>query len=125
MKRTLLPLLFAAALLSPSVQAHDAHGMPQWGGVVADAGEFQAELVIKAGQAKIYLSRHADMLPSQGASGKLTLLAGGKKQELVLQPVSDSALGAATTLKSAKGVKAVAIIEMPGQAPATLRYSLK
>jgi hypothetical protein len=124
MKRYFLPLLFAT-LLSPLAQAHDAHGMPQWGGVVADAGEFQAELVIKSGQAKIYLSRHADMLPSQGASGKLTLLAGGKKHELVLQPVSDSALGAATTLKSAKGVKAVAIIEMPGQAPATLRYSLK
>ena len=124
MKRAILPILLAAFLIQPAF-AHDAHGVPQWGGVVTDAGEFQAELVIKAGQAKIYLSRHADMLPSQGASGKLTLLAGGKKHELVLQPVSDSALGAATTLKSGKGVKAVAVIEMPGQAPATLRFVLK
>jgi hypothetical protein len=124
MKHTLC-LLALTAMLGQPVYAHDAHGVPQWGGVVADAGEFQAELVIKAGQAKVYLSRHADMLPSQGASGRLTLLAGGKKHELVLQPVSDSALGATTTLTSGKGVKAVAVLQLPGQSPATLRFVMK
>lgn len=124
MKPMLSILLLATSLAQP-VLAHDDHGKPRWGGVVADAGEFQAELVIRSGQAKIYLSRHADMLPSQGASGKLTLLAGGKKEELVLKPVSDSALGAATALKSGKGVKAVAVLQLPGQPLTTLRYSLK
>lgn len=123
--KPMLSALLLAACLAPPALAHDDHGKPRWGGVVADAGEFQAELVIKSGQAKIYLSHHADQLPSQGASGKLTLLAGGKKEELVLKPVSDSALGAATSLKSGKGVKAVAVIQLPGQPPATLRYSLK
>lgn len=128
MKHTLYPLLLVALLAQPVYQsalAHDAHGKPRWGGVVADAGEFQAELVIKAGQAKIYLTQHADQLPSQGAGGKLTLLAGGKKEELTLAPVSDSALGATTTLKTGTGVKAVAVIQLPGQAPATLRFVLK
>jgi hypothetical protein len=118
-------LILLAALLAQPVLAHDDHGKPQWGGVVADAGDFQAELVIKGGQAKIYLSLHTDMLPSQGASGKLTLLAGGKKEELVLQPVSDSALGAKTALASGKGAKAVAVIQLPGKAPATLRFAVK
>jgi len=33
------------------------------------------------------------LLPSQGGSGKLTLLAGDRKEELKLKPVFDSALG--------------------------------
>jgi len=123
--RPMLSALLLAAFLAQPALAHEDHGKPRWGGVVADAGEFQAELVIKAGQAKIYLTHHADMLPSQGASGKLTLLVGGRKEELVLKPVSDSALGAATTLKSGKGVKAVAVLQLPGRPVATLRYTLK
>ncbi|MFN3593321.1 MAG: hypothetical protein ACK4TK_01390 [Thiobacillaceae bacterium] len=121
----LIILHFLFVFLSLPAQAHDDHGKPRWGGVVADAGEFQAELVIKAGQAKLYLSDHADMLPSQGGSGRLTLLAGGQKEELELKPVSDSALGAATTLKTARGVKAVAVIRLPGRPPAILRFTLK
>jgi hypothetical protein len=117
--------LFLSLFLSLPLQAHDDHGKPRWGGVVADAGEFQAELVLRGGQVKLYLSDHAAMLPSQGGSGKLTLLAGGRKEEIELKPVSDSALGGMTTLKSAKGVKAVAVIHLPGRPPATLRFAFK
>jgi hypothetical protein len=124
MKRHLLPLLLATLLAQP-VMAHDDHGKPQWGGVVGDAGDFQVEMVVKGNQIKLYLSHHADQMPSQGASGKLTLLAGGKKEELVLQPVSDSALGAQTTLKAGRDTKAIAVIQIPGQQPAILRFSLK
>lgn len=118
------PLLIATLLGQPAL-AHDDHGKPRWGGVVADAGEFQAELVIQNGQVKIYLSDHAAMLPAQGASGKLTLLVGGKKEELALAQVSDSALGAATGIRSARGAKAVAIIRLPGREPATLRFAFR
>ena len=124
MKRALFPLLLAALLAQPAL-AHDAHGKPRWGGVVADTEIFQAELVIKDGQAKIYLSLHADMLPAQGASGKLTLLGGGKKEELELKQVADSALGAATSIKSGKGVKAVAVITMPGKGTGNMRFTIK
>jgi len=124
MKRALFPLLLAALLAQPAL-AHDAHGKPRWGGVVADAEIFQAELVIKDGQAKIYLSLHADMLPAQGASGKLTLLGGGKKEELELKQVADSALGATTSIRSGKGVKAVAVITMPGKGTGNMRFTIK
>lgn len=124
MKRALFPLLLAALLAQPAL-AHDDHGKPRWGGVVADAEIFQAELVIKNGQAKVYLSLHADMLPAQGSSGKLTLLGGGKKEELELKQVTDSALGAATSFKSGKGVKAVAVITMPGKGTGNMRFQLK
>jgi hypothetical protein len=124
MKRALFPLILTALLAQP-VFAHDEHGKPHWGGVVADAEIFQAELVIKNGQAKIYLSVHADMLPAQGSSGKLTLLSGGKKEELELKQVADSALGAATSFKSGKGVKAVAVITVPGKGTGNMRFQLK
>lgn len=124
MKRAILPLLFAVLTTQP-VFAHDDHGKPHWGGVVADAEIFQAELVIKNGQAKLYLSVHADMLPVQGATGKLTLLSGGKKEELELKQVSDSALGAATAFKSGKGVKAVAVVTVPGKGTGNMRFQLK
>lgn len=124
MKLAILPFLFAA-LVSQPVFAHDEHGKPRWGGVVADADIFQAELVIKNGQAKIHLSVHADMLPAQGASGKLTLLGGGKKEELVLKQVADSAVGAATSFTSGKGVKAVAVITVPGKGTGNMRFHLK
>jgi len=125
MKRALLAWLVPCFLLAPPALAHDDHGKPRWGGVVSDAGEFQVELVLKGGQAKLYLSRHADQLPAQGASGKLTLLVGADKEELLLKPVSDSALGAETRLKPGKGTKAVAVIQLPGQPAATLRFAVK
>lgn len=124
MKRAFFPLLLTAMLAMPAF-AHDDHGKPRWGGVVADAEIFQAELVIKDGLAKVYLSVHADMLPAQGATGKLTLLAGGKKEELELKQVSDSALGASTTLKSSRGVKAVAVITVPGKGVGNMRFAFK
>jgi len=126
MIRTLLPMMFAALLTLPAAHAHDDHGKPQWGGVVADAGPFQVELVVaRDGQIKLHLSDHAAQVPSQGASGRLTLLSAGKKEELVLKPVSDSALGATSKLKPGRGARAVAIIQLPGQEPATLRFVIR
>jgi hypothetical protein len=124
MKRTILPLLFSALLAQP-VFAHDGHGKPHWGGVVADAEIFQAELVIQDGQAKLYLSLHADMLPVQGATGKLTLLSGHKKEELELKQVAYSVLGATTSFKSSKGVKAVAVVTMPGKGTGNMHFQMK
>lgn len=126
MIRALLPMLFAALLTLPAAHGHEDHGKPRWGGVVADAGPFQVELVAaRDGRLKLHLSDHAAQVPSQGASGRLTVLAGGKKEELVLKPVSDSALGATSKLKPGRGARAVAIIKLPGQEAATLRFVLK
>lgn len=119
-------LLFAASLAAAPLHAHEDHGKPRWGGVVADAGHFQAELVAaRNGEIKIYLSDHAAQLPSQGARGRLTLLVGGQKEELVLRPVSDSALGATSQLRPGRGARAVAVIEIPGKETATLRFVLR
>lgn len=118
--------LFFASLLTFAAHAHDDHGKPQWGGVVADAGPYQVELVAaRGGEIKLYLSDHGAQLPSQGGSGRLTLLAGGKKEELVLKPVSDSALGAQSALRPGRGARAVAVIQLPGKETATLRFVLK
>jgi hypothetical protein len=125
MMRTLYALLLTG-LLAFAAQAHDDHGKPQWGGVVADAGPYQVELVAaRNGEIKLYLTDHGAQLPSQGGSGRLTVLVGGKKEELALKPVSDSALGATSTLRPGRGARAVAVIELPGHKPATLRFVLK
>lgn len=125
MMRTLYTLLLSG-LLAFAAHAHDDHGKPQWGGVVADAGPYQVELVAaRNGEIKLYLSDHGAQLPSQGGSGRLTVLFGGKKEELALKPVSDSALGAVSTLRPGRGARAVAVIELPGHKPASLRFVLK
>ncbi len=124
--KTWIAALFSVLVFASPASAHDDHGKPRWGGVVADAGPFQAELVAaRNGEIKIYLSDHAAQLPSQGASGRLTLLVGGQKEELVLRPVSDSALGAMSQLRPGRGARAVAVIQLPGQSPATLRFVLR
>lgn len=122
MKHLFLSALMATLLAQP-VLAHDSHGQPKWGGAVGDAGLFQAELVIDKGEAKVYLSLHADMLPAEGASGKLTLLSGKDKEELQLQPVSYGALGAPTRIRPGKDVKGVATITLPAKGTGTVRFS--
>jgi hypothetical protein len=44
----------ALASLVFTAQAHDTHGKPQYGGIVAEAASFQAELVIKQTEVIIY-----------------------------------------------------------------------
>ena len=116
-------LVLAMSFISPLAFSHAEHGQPQYGGVVAEAGEAQFELVAKDGKFIVYLSNHGQPLASKGASGKLTLLDGAKKTELELKPAGDNRLEAAGS--AASGAKALISVQLVDKKPLQARAVLK
>jgi hypothetical protein len=89
----LLRTVFAcAALAATAALAHDDHGKPQHGGVVAEASTFQVELVAGPKGPVLYVTDHGKPLSTAGASGKLVVLAAGQKSELALAPAGGNRL---------------------------------
>ena len=113
------------AVASPAAFAHAEHGQPQYGGIYGEAGNFQAELVIKDTQATIYLSNHGDPVSAKGATGKLTILGADGKSEVELKPTADNQLVATLKTKPVKGDKVMATITLPGKKPANVRYAIE
>ena len=68
---------FALMLNAGQVLAHAEHGQPQYGGVVAEAGEAQFEIVGKGGQITVYATNHGAPVATAGASGAGIDLPGG------------------------------------------------
>ncbi len=122
MKKILLSLsgvCLALGVHIGSAQAHADHGKPQYGGVVAEAGMAQFEVVSKDGKITVYASHHGSPLSTQGASGKLTVLSGGQKSEIPLQASSGNQLTGTGSLSS--GAKLLVLIQLPGQSPLQAR----
>lgn len=69
------------------------------------------------------LTQHGQPVAAQGATGKLTWLAGGKKSEALLAPAGDNKLAAKGDFKAP--ATAVAVVTLPGQAPTTVRFAIK
>ena len=103
-----------------------AHGpvTPMHGGVATKIGDIQYEQVVRGDAATIYLYDHGKPVPTQGASGKLTILHGTEKTELTLAPDGENMLRAQGG-KFASGTKSVALISLVGQKPVTVRFSIK
>lgn len=120
MKKT-LPIfaLFFALTAVNSLHAHEGHGQPQYGGVVAEAGMAQFEIVAKAGKVTVYATMHGAPLASAGGSGKLTVLDGAKKSEIELKPAGDNKLEGAGAV--AAGAKLLVSVQLAGQKPLQAR----
>ena len=124
MKPILLTLLTAAVLAAPlTAIAHEEHGKPQYGGVVAEGGHYQAELVAKPDRLTLFITEHGKPLPTAGGSAKLTLLAGGQKTEVNLPPAGDNRFEAKGSFNIHEA-KAVAALNVPGKPAKTLRFTL-
>ncbi len=116
-------LVVALSLVSPTLFAHAEHGQAQYGGVVAEAGEAQFELVAKDGKFIVFLSNHGQPLASKGASGKLTILDGAKKTELELKAAGENRLEASGS--AASGAKALISVQLVDKKPLQARAILK
>ncbi|KQP13899.1 hypothetical protein [Pseudorhodoferax sp. Leaf265] len=121
--------LFAALALASSVataQAHkDSHDhQPLHGGVVVEASDMDFELVAKADSIALYVRDHGKAARLEGATGKLTLLAGSARTEAVLAPAGDR-LEARGSFPTAAGTKVVATVQLAGKKPANVRFALK
>ncbi len=121
-------LTAAAVALTASAFAADDHShgpKPKHGGIVAEASDIEFELVAKAGTITVFVRDHGQALATQGATGKLTILAGADKAEAALAPAGDNKLEAKGAFVVAAGTKFVAAVNLPGKKPINVRCALK
>ena len=111
--------LLVALGLPTAALAHAEHGQPQFGGVVAEAGEAQFEVVGKDGRLVVHVTNHGSPLDTTGASGKLTVLAGSAKQEYALKPAGGNRLEGSGSY--AAGAKLLLQVQLPGKKPLQAR----
>jgi len=123
MKRTLSGIALGLALLAPA--AAPAHESPaKHGGVVRTANDLHFEMVIRGDDVILYVEDHGKPLPTVGMSGKLTVLRGSEKSEVVLQPAGENRLEAKGA-KLGSGTKAVAVLTTAAKKTVTLRFAFK
>jgi len=111
--------LLCALNLPSAAMAHAEHGKPQFGGIVAEGGEAQFEVVGKDGKFVVHVTNHGAPVETTGASGKLTVLAGTAKQEYPLQPAGGNRLEGSGSYGS--GAKLLLQVQLPGKKPLQAR----
>lgn len=124
MKKLLALVAMAVTVaVSGNVLAHGAK--PKHGGVVQAASDLNFELVTKDGKATIYVEDHGKPVATTGASGKLTVLNGGEKTEVPLEPAGDNTLVTKGEAKLVKGTKAIAAVTFADKKTVNVRFSVK
>ena len=111
--------LLCALSLPTAALAHAEHGQPQFGGVVAEAGEAQFEVVGRDGKLVVHVTNHGAPLDTVGATGKLTVLSGTSKQDIQLKPAGGNRLEGAGSY--AAGAKLLLQVQLPGKKPLQAR----
>lgn len=123
MNRLLSVFCLSALLTAGTVAAHEMHGQSMHGGIFAEAGHAQFEIVARDGVLTVYASIHGEALATAGATGKLTVLSGSAKREIELKPAGNDLLQGKGTL--AAGDKLLLNVVWPGQSPLTARAVVK
>ncbi|CAN7766367.1 hypothetical protein LJR039_007325 [Pseudorhodoferax sp. LjRoot39] len=104
-------------------EAHPHEAKALHGGVVAVVKDVNYELVAKDGEAALYVSDHGKPVDLAGATAKLTMLSGTKKQEVALAP-GDNALRAKGAFTVPAGTKAVVVVHLKAKPALTARFTL-
>lgn len=104
--------------------AHAHEIKAQHGGVVAVVKDINYELVARPDGLMLHVSDHGKPADLSGASAKLTLLSGSKKEEATLAPAGN-ALQAKGTFTASPGTKVVAQVSLKGQPMQAVRFTLK
>lgn len=115
MKKTLAAL--AILTLSLPAFAHGPMG-PHFGGQLADAGDWHVEFAVRDGAIRAWVRDHSDA--PVAATGKATLLSGGKKIELSLV-ADEKGLIAVAPVTSADKVTAILSLSVNGK-PVSARF---
>ena len=129
-RRSTLATLLAATLLLPSLPAiaHtddvlDAQKAPN-GGQMRMAGAYHFELVVKPGQLTVYVTDHGGKkIPTQGASGTATVLAGKGRTSIKLSPAGDNLLKGSGQFSATPDMKVVVSITQPGKTAEQARFT--
>ena len=94
-------------------------GQQTFGGVIAEAGLAQFEVVAKDGKVVVPVTNHGAAIDTAGAKGKLTVLAGTAKSEIALSPAGGNRLEGSGNV--AGGAKLLISVELPKQKPLQAR----
>ncbi|WP_306603284.1 hypothetical protein [Azonexus sp.] len=113
----------SALLTAVPAIAHEMHGQAMHGGIVAEAGHAQFEIVSKDGGVSVIVTNHGAPVASAGASGKLTVLAGSSKSEIELKPAGENRLAGQGSLPA--GAKLLISVTLPGKKPLQARAVVK
>ena len=122
-------------LASPSLLAHsdevlDTQKAPN-GGQLRMAGAYHFELVVakdskeaKDNSVLVYVTDHAGArIPTVGAGGTATILAGKQKASVKLVPDGDNRLKGMVTYSSTPDMKVVVSITLPGKSAEQARFT--
>lgn len=128
MKKTALNTLFSvfclsAALTATPAIAHEDHGKAMHGGIVAEAGHAQFEIIPGNGSVSVLVTNHGAPVATAEATGKLTVLAGSSKTEIELKPAGDNRLAGQGSLPA--GAKLLLSVNWPGKKPLQARAVVK
>ncbi|HEX6364218.1 MAG TPA: hypothetical protein VFZ93_14775 [Albitalea sp.] len=126
MVRMLVKSLVAAATAASmaTALAHEDAVKPRFGGTVASAAELGFELVAQGDGAALYVEDHGKPVPTEGMSGKLTVLKGSAKREAALTAAGGNKLEA-QGIALGPGAKAVATLTLPSRKVVTVRFAVK
>lgn len=127
----LLGLTFAAGVAQAHDDAYlDTQQAPN-GGQLRMAGPYHYELVvakdgrdIKANPVVVYVTDHAGQkVPTAGAAGTATILAGKQKATAALKPDGDNRMKGFAQYAPAPGMKVVVSIALAGKQPEQARFT--
>lgn len=104
--------------------AHAHEAKAQHGGVVTVVKDVNYELVARADSLTLHITDHGKSADLAGASAKLTLLSGSKKEEMTLVQVGET-LQTKGTYSVGAGTKVVAQVSLKGQPVQAVRFALK
>lgn len=95
------------------------------GGMLRMSGPYHLELVVKKGQARVWVTDHSDNPQStEDAQGQLMVMKGTQRFLVTLSPAGENELrGNDPRLKEGEGLRAVLTISMVGQGPAQARFA--
>lgn len=79
----------------------------------------------KGGKATIYVEDHGKPVSTAGASGKLTVLNGGNKSEVPLEPAGDNTLVSKGDAGLSAGAKAIAAVTLADRKAVNARFVIK
>ena len=124
---TVLALIasFAFSARAADKHGHDHDHRPLHGGIVAEAGDLNYELVAKPDSLTIYVVDHGKPVATSGARGTATVHSGSEKLAAVLEPAGENRLVAKGSFKLGVGVRVAASAALAGKPEVKLNSRLK
>jgi hypothetical protein len=114
-----------SAILAADKHGHDHAHKPLHGGIIAEAGDIDAELVARADSLTVHVLEHGKPLATAGAKAIATIHSGNDKFPVVLEPAGENRLAAKGSFKTGVGVRVALGLTLPSKPEARFNFRLK